>query len=185
MPSKRLATLPFMDASLRLILRSLLRSSDLKTTSTSSVLRTGKSSADAAHAAAAASSDVARKMVFMTNTLLGRTRGRKRSSGLFSLLAQRDAAENERARDRHAERERLAEHDPRPHDAEQRHQICDGDCTRRADTIDQPEVDEVRNARTEHAEQHGAHPGVKRNRRTRPRGDCERCKQQARAHERR
>ena len=104
---------------------------------------------------------------------------------LFALLAQRDAAENQRTRDRHGERERLAEHHPRPHDAEQRHEVRDGGSARRAYAIDQPEVEPVGDAGAEHAEQHRARPGVNRNRRARPRDDREGCEQQAGAHERR
>src|SRR5688572_10542479 len=122
MPSKRLLTLPFTVASLRLILLSLLRSSALNTTSTSSVLRIGRSSTAAAcNAGAAANSHVAHvlmMMLFIAVPSLAERDGEMRSSLLFALLAERYAAENQRACDCHAQRQRLAEHDPRPHDTE-------------------------------------------------------------------
>src|SRR5262245_19939419 len=190
MPSKRLLTLPFTAASLRLILRSWLRSSDLNTTCTSSVLRTGSSSAAAAQPGSAQlsmSRDVAHVLLamFMTSALPGKTRRGKQQFRLLSLLTQRDAAENERAGNRHGQRQRFAEYDPRPHHAEQRHEICDSGGARRADAIDQSKVDEIRDAGAEHPEQHRAHPGVERDRRTRPGKNRERCEQDAGAHERR
>src|SRR5918994_2914938 len=99
MPSKRLLTLPFTVASLRLILRSLLRSSALKTTSTSAVLRMGMSSTAAAYSAgAAANSHVAHvvMMMFIAVPSMDERDGEKRGSLLFALLAERYAAENQR-----------------------------------------------------------------------------------------
>src|SRR5918996_266559 len=110
MPSKRLLTLPFTVASLRLILRSLLRSSALKTTSTSAVLRIGMSSTAAACSGSAATNGhVAHvlMMMFISVPSVDEREGKRAVPCylplLLALLAQRYAAENQRAGDRHAQ----------------------------------------------------------------------------------